>query len=137
MKQVTYCMHYKKGQLIMKGLTQFYSFNWDGFANGKTFMTIGCKPYDDYETKAHLGTKVECVISSDKTPYKFKDGEVFSNRFEKIVFKVNKDIDIPLDAKVIPKGVTANVYGEYRNQLSVKCDDIEILPATPVTKLTK
>lgn len=121
----------------MKGLGQFSVFDWNGFAQGKTFMAVGCKPYEEYETKAHLGTKVECVISSDKTPYKFKDGEVFSNRFEKIVFKVSKDVDIPLDAKVIPKGVTAKVYGEYRNQLSIICDDIEIVPSTPVAKVTK
>ena len=37
-----------------------------------------------------------------------------------------KDVDIPLESRVMPRGVTANIYGEYRNQLSVKCEDIAV-----------
>ena len=108
----------------MKGLTQFLEFNYPAFAEGKTFVVTGISEYLDYETKAHLGTKVECVISSDNTVYKFKDGEEFSNLFEKITFKVSKDVKFPLRTQVVPKNPVASIYGEYRNQLSVKCDDI-------------
>lgn len=55
-------------------------------------------------------TKVECVIASDKTPYKFKEGEVFSNRFEKISFKVAKDVNIPVESRVVPKNVVATIF---------------------------
>ena len=108
----------------MKGLSQFQRFDWEAFAQGKQFVVTGLSEYQDYDTKAHLGTKVECVIATDKTPYNFKNGVEFTNRFEKITFKVSKDVNIPIDSRVMPKDVTANVYGEYRNQLSVKCSDI-------------
>lgn len=111
----------------MKGLNQFLVFNWDAFAEGKTFVVTGISEYQDFETKAHLGTKLDCVIATDTTPYKFKEGEIFSNRFEKISFKVAKDVNIPVEARVVPKNVVATIYGEYRNQLSVKCEDIAIV----------
>ena len=110
----------------MKGLNQFLTFNWAAFAEGKTFVVTGVSEYQDYESKEHLGTKVECVIYVDRTPYSFKDGKEFTNRFEKITFKVLKDVDIPIDSRVMPTNVVANIYGEYRNQLSVKCEDIAV-----------
>lgn len=111
----------------MKGLNQFLVFNWDAFAEGKSFLVTGISEYQDFDTKAHLGTKVDCVIASDKTPYKFKEGEIFSNRFEKISFKVAKDVNIPVESRVVPKNVVATIFGEYRNQLSVKCEDIAVV----------
>lgn len=110
----------------MKGLNQFLNFNWEAFSEEKSFIVIGISEYQEHETKKLLGTKVECVIASDKTRYFFKDGKEFTNRFEKITFKVSKDVDIPIDSRVMPKNVVATIYGEYRNQLSVKCDDIAI-----------
>ncbi|MBR1816017.1 MAG: hypothetical protein IJ763_04880 [Lachnospiraceae bacterium] len=110
----------------MKGLNQFLNFDWSAFAEGKQFIVTGLSEYQDFETKAHLGTKVDCIIALDKTPYVFKDGKEFTNRFEKISFKVSKDMNIPLESRVMPKNVVASIYGEYRNQLSVKCDDIVI-----------
>lgn len=116
----------------MKGLNQFLGFDWGGFAAGKAFIVTSVSELLDYNTKAHLGTKVECVIGADNTPYKFKDGETFTNRYEKITFKVSKDVNIPIDARVMPVNAVATIYGEYRNQLSVKCDDIQIV--TPKEK---
>ena len=113
--------------LIMKGLNQFLGFDWNAFAEGKTFIVTGISELVDFNTKAHLGTKVECVIGADKTPYTFKDGETFTNRFEKISFKVSKDVNIPIETRVIPVNAVASIYGEYRNQLSVKCDDIQVV----------
>lgn len=110
----------------MNGLNQFNIFDWDRFSDGKTFVVTGVSEWLDFDTKAHLGTKLDCVIAVDKTKYTFKDGQQFTNRFEKISFKVNKDINIPIESRVIPKGATASIYGEYRNMLSVKCDDIVV-----------
>lgn len=110
----------------MKGLNQFLNFNWGAFAEGKQFIVTGVSEYQDFDTKAHIGTKVDCVIAVDNTPYKFREGETFTNRFEKITFKVAKDVNIPLESRVLPKNVTASIYGEYKNQLSVKCDDIVV-----------
>ncbi len=65
----------------MKGLNQFGYFDFDRFSEGKQYLVTGQSKYIDYESKKHLGTKVDCVIASDKTPYVFKDGngKVLSN----------------------------------------------------------
>lgn len=47
-----------------------------------------------------------------------------SNRFEKLKFKVNKDITIPMDAIIVSVNPVATVYGKYRNNLSVKWDNV-------------
>lgn len=47
-----------------------------------------------------------------------------SNRFEKLRFKVNKDITIPMDAVIVPVNPVATVYGKYRNNLSIKWDNV-------------
>lgn len=117
----------------MKGLAQFLSFDFNAFSQGKQYVVTGVSEYVDYNTKAHLGTKVECAIAQDKTPYEFKDGKPFTNRYERITFKVNKDVNVPLEAHVMPKGVNAKVYGNFMEKLSVKCDDIVIVPAQTTT----
>ena len=111
----------------LKHLTQFVRFNWDSFAKDKRFMTTGCSPLNDYETKEHIGTRVEVVITTDNTVYKQKDGENTTNRFEKLVFKVKKDIEIPLDSYVVPVNPVAKVYGEFKDNISITCDDIQVL----------
>lgn len=111
----------------MKGLKYYIDFLWDLFARGKKFMVVNCTDWNDYQTKQHLGSKVEVVIVEDKTPYTSTNGEAVTNLYEKLTFKVSKEIKIPQNALVEPVNVTAKVYGEYRNQLSIKCDDIKIL----------
>lgn len=110
----------------MKNLNQFNEFHWDKFAEGKCFSVAGVSEWKDFDTKEHQGTKVNVYISSDKTPYKpDKNGFVQTNLGEKLTFKVSKDIgNLTPGMTVVPVGVKATVYGEYRNQLSVRCDDI-------------
>ena len=110
----------------MKGLGSFVSFNWAGFAAGKTFQVVGCAPWVDFETKAKLGSKVEVVITKDDTPYPVKDGKVISNIFERIQFKAPKEIALPVGAIVEPVDAVATVYGHFRNKLSIKVDDVRI-----------
>lgn len=112
----------------MKKLSQFINFDWDSFAKGKRFLCTGGSEWVDYETKKHLGTKIEVVIASDHTEYHQRDGELVSNRFEKLTFKVSADIDIPIDQYVEPTGVVAKVYGDFRNKLSVQAGNITVIP---------
>lgn len=114
--------------MSLKKLNQFLKFDWEGFAKGKAFRVTGSKEWVDYTTKVHMGTKIEAVITKDDTPYKQKEGEQVTNAYEKLTFKVGKDMNIPAGTFVMPVGVTATVYGDYRNQLSVTADDIRILP---------
>ena len=73
------------------------------------------------------------AIIEDNTDYRDEDGNKLniSNRFEKLKFKVKKDIDVPLNAIINPINVTGKVTGEYRNNLSLKCDDIQVISQQP------
>lgn len=109
----------------MKALTQFNEFNWKGFSKDKVFVVTGVSEWRDYDTKQHMGTKVEVVISVDNTQYQQRDGKQISNLYEKLTFKVGKDIQVPIGAEVIPVNPVCSIYGEFRNQLSVRCDDVQ------------
>ncbi|GEM_PF-2130389 len=75
------------------------------------------------------------VITTDNTQYHQNEGEVVSNRFEKLSIKVSNDIEIPVNQHVIPTGVVAKVYGDYRNQLSITADGITVIPTGVVAKV--
>lgn len=113
--------------MSLKKLSQFMKFDWEGFSKGKEFLVLGTSKWVDFETKADMGTKVEVLIAKDETPYKQKDGETVSNRFEKLTLKIRKDVKVPPNAHVIPVGAAGTVYGDYRNQLSVTADDIRVI----------
>lgn len=108
----------------MQGLNYFAKFDTDAFFKGKVFSAQRCPIWQDYNTKATLGTRVECVIIEDKTEYP-KDG--IGNRYEKITFKVPREVSIPSDSIVVPVNPVATIYGDHRDQLSVKCDDVKIV----------
>lgn len=111
----------------MKYLNKFLKFDFDEYMNGKRFITVGRKDWEDFNTKEFLGTKVELVIIEDNTDYDLKEGEIGSNLYERIVAKVPKNLDVPMNVEVTLQGVEANVYGDYRNQLSVLANEIIIV----------
>lgn len=111
----------------MKKLNQFLEFNVEKFFEGKVFVTTGISEWRDFDTNQKKGTKVETVIAKDETRYDLKEGEIVSNMYEKLVFKVPKEVKIPMNAQVEPRGVKATVYGEYRNQLSCTAEDVAVV----------
>lgn len=113
----------KETKIIMKFLNQYLKFAWKPFADGKRFMCIGTREWIAHSTKEHLGTLVDSVIVQDRTDY----GREGSNLYEKVTFKVAKDIEIPMNVEIVPKNVVAVVYGEYRNQLSCTAEEIEVV----------
>ncbi|MDE7433270.1 MAG: hypothetical protein K2N34_15340 [Lachnospiraceae bacterium] len=113
--------------MSLKKLSQFNVFDWNKFSAGKRYMCLGVSELTDYNTKKHMGTKVEAVITDDRTPYQTKDGEQVTNAYEKLTFKVRKDVKIPINAFINPVNVDAKVYGDFRNQLSITCDDIQVI----------
>lgn len=122
----------------MKKLNQFVKFLFDDFSKGKVYRVIGVRPWIDYNTKELMGTKVEVVIAEDNTAYDTQNGETITNQYEKLTFKISKkDINIPMNARVIPVNPVAVVYGEYRNQLSVTADDIKVITPQKVTESLK
>ncbi len=114
----------------MKYLPQFSRFAWNEFISGKRFVSIGSRPWTDYNTGAVMGTRVEVVIWEDKTPYKRKDpSDTQTNRFEKLTFKLAKTVAVPADVEVVPVTAVATIYGDRRDQLSIVCDDIRVVEA--------
>ncbi len=113
----------------MKKLNMFLQFDWDGFAKDKSFQVTDLKPLRDREhNETILGTVVELVILKDETDYQAKPGEVVSNLYEKFRVKVPQiSIDVRVGDFVELVNPVATVFGDYRNQLSVKADDILVL----------
>ena len=117
----------------MKGLNQFVKFDWESFAKDKLFVVTGVREDKDFNTGAHLGTKVDCAIKSDKTNYVTKDGSSITNLYEKITFKIAKDVKIPIETLVLPVNAVATVYTDKNTnerKLSVKCEGFK----TPASK---
>ena len=112
----------------MKGLNQFQRFDTQGFLREKRLLVTGVREWTDFNTKEVLGTIVETVIVEDKTPYKTRDGQRISNLFEKLNLKIPvRNFHVELEKVVMPAGeVTASVYGDFRNQLSVKCTELKV-----------
>ena len=120
----------------MKKLPMFIRFDWDAFVEKKEISVTGVTEWTTYETHEHAGTLLEVCITKDETDYNAKDGEVISNVMEKFKVKVKKDVTVSVGDKIRLFNPVAPAYGKrkmdgswsnYKNQLSVTCDDIEIL----------
>lgn len=113
----------------MKSLSQFLHFDLARFLADKTLTVTAVVPWIDFDTKQTLGTKVEAAITKDATAYAAgKDGAVVSNLFEKVTIKLAKDISavtVPIGAVVEVIGGVGSVYGDFRNKLSIKADDVK------------
>ena len=113
--------------MALKKLSQFVRFDAEGFFANLILGSVGRSERKDFETGEHKGTKVEVVIIGDKHNYKTSNGEQVNNVYEKITVKVPEDIEVPMNSHVRLVNVYATVYGQYRNQLSVTADDIEVI----------
>lgn len=113
----------------MKYLNQFVQFAANPFFHGKTLTVTGIREWLDHETKAKRGWIVDTVITADATEYKHKAGEVASNLYEKLALKTLVKPTVSVGESVMPVNPVCTIYGEYRNQLSVRCDDVVV--ATP------
>lgn len=112
---------------MLKKLSQFERFDAEGFFSNLSLGAVGQSEWKDFETGAHKGTKIEVVVIGDKHNYNTANGEQVSNIYEKLTVKVPKDIDVPMNSHVRLVNVYATVYGQYRNQLSITADDIEVI----------
>lgn len=110
-----------------KKLAQFSYFDAEEFFSKLSLITVGKSTWTEYGTGTVKGTKVEMVIASDKHDYNTSESENINNMYEKFTAKISKDIDVPMNVKVRLVNPKGTIYGEYRNQLSVTADDIEVL----------
>mgnify|MGYP004470857503 CR=1 FL=1 len=113
--------------MALKKLSQFERFDAEGFFENLNLGAVGQSEWKDFITGEHKGTKVEVVIIGDKHNYNSANGQQISNIYEKLTVKVPKDIDVPMNSHVRLVNAYATVYGNYRNQLSVTADDIEVI----------
>lgn len=111
----------------MKYLHQFSQFDTNAFFKDKILVVTACGEWLDFNTKEHKGTKVEVVIAKDNTTYEQKDGVQATNRFAKLNVKIAKDITVPLNATVVLRNPQAVIFGQYRNQLAVTADDVQVV----------
>lgn len=109
----------------MKKLSYFLYFLIEDFLKGKRLMVIGQSEWKDYDSGKLLGTKIETVIIEDKTDYG-TFGKAL-NLYEKMTIKVPKQLRVPVNAEINITNPEASVYGEYRNQLSVTAESVEIV----------
>lgn len=111
----------------MRFLSQFTYFDTEAFFQNKNLQVTGISVWKN-DTEQVLGSKVECVILSDKTRYKLKDGESGSNIYEKISVKIPGSVNIPVGTYVaIPADAECTIWGQYRNNLSIKASKLNIL----------
>ena len=62
-------------------------------------------------------------------------GDVYKRQlYEKLAIKVSKAVAVPIGSIIIIVNGIASIYGEYRNQLSIRAEDIKIAPPTPPAK---
>lgn len=117
----------------MNNLGQFTRFDAAAFLAGKKLQYVDKANWVDRDTGALLGTRVDLVIIEDGTSYKPKaDGTpARTNRFEKLTVKVPGAVSLTDDAIVELVNPVGTVWGDYRNQLSLKADEVrEIASAT-------
>lgn len=126
-----------KGWLNLKQLSAFNQFDLGEFLVGKVLMVAAITPikvYKDGEPVGEDGSKIETIITVDKTKYPNPDPNM-TNSFERFNVKVPEDIKtvrgkLKIGNKYnMKKYIKASVYGDYRNQLSVssKLDYIEVI----------
>lgn len=116
----------------MKRLKQFSRFDCEAFFKDKDVRVMAQEPWNDYEdgqVSKILGTKYKCIIATDNTKYEGKDIQPDLNAGEKI------DVKVPQPPKQFNKfsrimfvNPTASVYGSFQSELSVKAEDVEIIP---------
>lgn len=111
----------------LKKLSRFQLFDSKGFFEDKDFMLSKVEEWQEGEDAQHLktvGTKVTGVIFRDRTSYG-KAGQGI-NAGESLVFKVSQPVTTFASWKSFNTVFKAtdftkvSVYGDYRNQLSVK-----------------
>ncbi len=121
----------------MKGLGQFRQFDWSSFSAGKVFQVVGTADWQDRDTGKRLGKRVDVVIVEDNTQYMPRNGEQFTNLYERLTFKVEGDVtDVSIGDTVAPIDAVARCYGEFNNQLSITCKGIRVIqPQHPAQKV--
>lgn len=123
----------------MKGLSQFRRFDWNGFSANKTYKVVGLADWMDRNTGKRLGKRVDVVITMDNTQYEYRNGEQYTNLYERLTFKVEgvAAVDVTIGDTVVPVEAVARCYGDYNDQLSITCKGIRVIQPQQSAQKTK
>ncbi len=110
-------------------LYMYEEFNLEKFLHGKELSVTGCHPWTDFDTKRELGSVVEVAITKDSTEYpKKKVGDTRTNLYEKLGIKLPKlNYAVPVGAVVTIVNGDATVFGDRRDKLSIKAEDVKVI----------
>ncbi|CDE22647.1 putative uncharacterized protein [Amedibacillus dolichus CAG:375] len=122
--------------MALFAIPQFEAFRHHDFFKDKDLRFLSKEKWFQYKTDIQLGWKFTLVITRDDTEYLQKGDVTRNNLFEKIVVKVNHNIDLPQNALVELVNPVCTIYGEFRNNLSITCDDIKVINAQSNTAHT-
>lgn len=112
--------------MSLKKLNNFTYFDIDEFVAKKKLVVICVQQWKDFESKKLIGTKIETVIILDRTDYGNSEG-IVNNLYEKLIIKVPAKIDVPINSEIRLINAEATVYGEFRNQLSIVAENVEVV----------
>ncbi|MHC5247500.1 hypothetical protein [Enterococcus sp. LJL90] len=114
----------------MKKLNKFVKFDIDEFLENIELIVMKSDILVDFETKKVLGAKYSIIVWSDTHNYG-GDTNGVNNVGETFTVKVlgKKPMAIPSPCKVDLINPNGNVYGEFRNNLSVTAEDVTLLEA--------
>lgn len=115
----------------LKGLRGYEGeFKAQSFFSGLTLAVLECAEWRDRvdgQLGPIKGTRLTLVVLDDKnTEYPpAKNGAPVSNRYAQLSVKCPKmGLSLPVDTVVELVSPTAKVWGDYRNQLSITCEDV-------------
>ena len=113
--------------MALKKLNQFNYFDAEGFFSKLKLITVGSTVWKEYGSNVVKGPKLEVVIARDKHRSNSNEGEVVNNMYEKLTVKLPKEMDVPMNVEVKLINPEASIYGEYRNQLSIVAEDVQVV----------
>lgn len=112
-------------------INDFYNFDFEGFIREKALEVVEISGWDEYKrteagksekTGVVLGSRVRASIIHDGTNYNLKDGEMFSNKFKDMIFKIRlplSEVNIKCGDKIA--GEAFSDQGGYYKPLVVSC----------------
>lgn len=126
--------------MSLKKLSQFQVFDSKSFFESKDFLLSKIEEWQEEGSQnlKTVGTKVTGVIFVDKSSY--GNAGIGINRGESITFKVSQPVTNFSSWKAFNTVFKATaftkvtVYGEYRNQLSVKVPSLTVISGAGAAK---
>ena len=129
--------------MSLKRLSQFQEFDSKAFFESKDFLLSKIEEWQEQQEEGNqnlktVGTKVTGVIFVDKSNYGNAGTRI--NRGESITFKVSQPVTAFSNWQAFNTVFKAtdftkvSVYGEYRNQLSVRVPNLTAIRGAGVAK---